>query len=109
MNIQFQMAGMALVFMIAATPIALAQQGSGNSDMANMPGMSKSAPKPQTHDMPGMDMQTMMTQCADMRRRMKPGAKMTPDMQKMMSQCDEMDKSMSAPAQPYTPPADRRR
>ena len=109
MNMQFQLAGIALVLMIAGAPIGRAQQGSESSDMANMPGMSKSAPKPQAHDMPSMDMQTMMTQCADMRKQMKPGAKVTPDMRKMMSQCGEMDKSMTAPAQPYTPPADRRR
>jgi len=109
MNIQFQMAGVALALMTAGAPIAHAQQGAGSSDMANMPGMSKSAPKPQTHDMSGTDMQTVMKQCADMRKQMKPGATMTPDMRKMMTLCDEMDKSMTGPEQPYVPPAERRR
>lgn len=47
------------------------------------------------HAMPGMDMQAMMSQCAQMRRQMQPGAKMTADMQRMMAQCDQMDAQMS--------------
>jgi hypothetical protein len=107
MNTQIRPMGLALALMMAAIPLAEAQQN--NSNMSNMPGMSKTSPKAKTHDMPGMDMQSMMKQCADMRKHMKPGATMTGDMQKMMSQCDEMDKSMTAPEQPYTPPAERRR
>jgi hypothetical protein len=109
MNTQIQLAGVAFALMIAAAPLAGAQQSSGKSGMSGMPGMATTAPKPQTHDMPGMDMQSMMKQCTEMRKQMKPGAAMTPDMQKMMSQCDVMDKSMTVPEQPYTPPAERRR
>jgi hypothetical protein len=107
MNTQIQLAGMAFALMIAAIPLARAQQS--QSDMSNMPGMTKTPPKTQTPDMSGMDMSSMMKQCTDMRKQMKPGGAMTADMQKMMSQCDEMDKGMTAPEQPYTPPADRRR
>ncbi len=63
MNTQIQLAGMALALMIAALPLARAQQS--QSDMSSMPGMAKTPPKSQTHDMPGMDMQSMMKQCAD--------------------------------------------
>jgi hypothetical protein len=109
MNVKIQIVGMTLGLMVAAAPLASAQQSRSNSDMSNMPGMSATTPKSQNHDMPGMDMQAMMKQCGDMRKQMKPGAAPTPDMQKMMSQCGAMDKSMTAPEQPYTPPADRRR
>ncbi len=109
MNTQIQLAVMTFGLLIAASPFASAQQSTSKSDMSNMPGMAATPPKSQTHDKPGMDMQSMMKQCGDMRKQMKPGAAMTPDMQKMMSQCDAMDKSMTAPEQPYTPPAERRR
>jgi hypothetical protein len=94
------------VGLIVAAPFASAQQ---SPDKSAMPGMSATTPKSATQHMSGMDMPTMMKQCADMRKNMKPGAAMTRDMQKMMSECDEMDKSMTAPEQPYVPPADRRR
>lgn len=100
MNGQFKRTALALVLTIASAPLAGAQQG---------PATSKPAPAQKAHDMQGMDMETMMKQCADMRKQMKPGAAMTPDMRKLMSQCDEMDKTMIAPEQPYTPPAERRR
>lgn len=67
---------------------------------------STGAPTQSGHDMPGMDMQTMMKQCAQMRQQMQPGARMTPDMQTMMRQCDEMDRQMGGtagnPAAPRT-------
>jgi hypothetical protein len=93
-----------LALLLAATPLAGAQQPSGKSDMSDMPGM-KSGPKaPQ-----GQDMATMMKQCAAMRQKMKPGAAMSAGMQKTMAQCDDMDRSMIAPEQPYVPPAQRKR
>lgn len=48
------------------------------------------------HVMPGMDMQAMMTQCAQMRQQMRPNSKLTPYMQRMMTQCDEMDAQMNS-------------
>ncbi len=39
-------------------------------------------------------MQQAMNQCAQMRKQMKPGMRMTPDMQTMMTQCDQMDRQM---------------
>ncbi len=58
------------------------------------PGQSK--PQPQ-QTMSGSDMQTMMNQCAQMRRRMKPGSSMSADMQRMMARCDQMDAQMNNP------------
>jgi hypothetical protein len=109
MNTRIQRVAMTFGLLIVTAPLAGAQQTPSKSDMSNMPGMSATSPKSQTHDMAGMDMQSMMKQCGEMRRQMKPGAAMSADMRKMMSQCDEMDKSMIAPEQPYTPPAERRR
>jgi hypothetical protein len=99
MKVQIQRLAMILT-LIAAAPFASAQQSLDKSATPGAAGM---------HDMSGLDMPTRMKQCADMRKNMKPGAAMTPDMQKMMSECAEMDKSMTAPEQPYAPPADRRR
>jgi hypothetical protein len=93
-----------LALLIAATPLAVAQQPSGKSDMSDMPGMKPGSTAPH-----GQDMATMMKQCAAMRQQMKPGAAMSADMQKTMAQCDEMDRSMTAPEQPYVPPAQRKR
>ncbi len=82
---------------------AWAQQG-GQSDMSSMPNMA-----------PAADMDAMMTRCAQMRRDMKPDAPMSADMRKTMADCDAMDKAMmgdkgmTAPAQPYAPPAERSR
>jgi len=49
----------------------------------------------QGHSMQGMDVQTMMNQCADMRRQMAQGTHPnTPDMNQMMARCDQRDRSM---------------
>jgi hypothetical protein len=48
------------------------------------------------HAMPGMDMQAMTGQCAQMRRQMQAGSRMSPDMQAMMRQCDQMDAQMNS-------------
>ena len=61
------------------------------------------------HDTGGMDMQAMMTQCAQMRRQMRPGTRMTPEMQRMMTQCDAMDRQMGTSTSSGAPPATRNR
>jgi hypothetical protein len=50
----------------------------------------------QGHSMAGMDHQAMMAQCADMRRQVQQGGRLTPDMQQMMAHCDQMDRSMGS-------------
>lgn len=74
-------------------PTACAQQPqpapvSGMSGMSSMPGMKM-------HDMAGMDMQTMMNHCAQMRQEVSQGKPLASDMQSMMAQCDQMDRSMT--------------
>ena len=49
-------------------------------------------------NMRGMDMNAMMSHCADMRRQMRPGAAVSADMRQMMAQRDEMDRSMGMTA-----------
>lgn len=92
---------------IALVPAACAQPSSqsGMQGMSGMQGQSTAAT--QGHNMPGMDMQTMMNQCADMRRQMAQGTHQnTPDMNQMMTQCDAMDHSMgSMPSMGSTAPA----
>lgn len=91
-------------------PAACAQPSS-QSGMQGMPGMSgQSMTGTQGHSMQGMDMQTMMNQCADMRRQMVQGTHQnTPDMNQMMAQCDAMDRSMgSMPGKGSTAPATTR-
>jgi hypothetical protein len=46
----------------------------------------------------GMDMNTMMARCAQMRQQMRPGMAMSADMRQMMGQCDQMDRSTAMPA-----------
>ena len=74
---------MTLAWAFAVTPPAVAQQDKG-SQMSGMQG----------HNMGSMDMQGMMNQCAQMRQRMKTGARMNADAKKMMQQCDQMDQQM---------------
>lgn len=86
-------------------PAACAQQPqlapiSGMSGMSSMPSMNMGGMK--THDMAGMDMQTMMNHCTQMRQEVSQGKQLAPDMQSMMAECDQMDRgmdtSMPAPA-----------
>lgn len=56
-----------------------------------MAGMDHSA-------MQGMDMNTMMAHCADLRQQARPGVAMSADMRQMVAQCDEMDRSMGMTA-----------
>lgn len=73
----------ATVITLALGSAAFAQQGSPQMNM-------------QGHGMGGMDMQTMMNQCTQMRAQMRPGAPMTANMQTMMQQCDQMDRQMGS-------------
>jgi hypothetical protein len=50
----------------------------------------------QGHSMAGMDHQSMMAHCAQMRQTVRQGGRLSPDMQQMMAHCDEMDRSMGA-------------
>lgn len=60
--------------------------------------------RPQSgHAMPGMDMRAMADQCAQMRRQMQPGHRMSPDMQAMMRQCDDMDAQMNGAGEGQAP------
>ncbi len=102
------------VFALGLAPVSLAwAQQAGQSDMSSMPNMAPNAEM--GGKAPAMDMDAMMTACAQMRRDMKPDAPMTADMRKKMADCDAMDKEMmgdkgtTAPAQPYAPPAERSR
>ena len=97
----------AFVVMLAALPVACAPQTAGTASpapasslsgpantapaAAPMPGMDQSA-------MQGMDMNTMMAHCAQMRQGMKPGMAMSSGTQQMMARCDQMDRSMGMPA-----------
>ena len=73
-----------VALMLALAPAALAQQ-------ANTQGMNM-----QGHGMGGVDMQTMMNRCAQMRQQTRPGARVTSDTRRMMAQCDQMDRQMGA-------------
>jgi len=68
-----------------------ASAGQGAAPMPGMAGMDHS-------NMQGMDMNTMMTHCAQMRQGMRPGMAMSADMRQMTAQCDQMDASMGMPA-----------
>ncbi len=66
-----------------------------------MPGMSmQGVDHANMSSMQGMDMNTMMAHCAQMRQQMRPGMAMSPDMQQMMTQCDQMDRSMGMTSPP---------
>ncbi len=50
----------------------------------------------QGHSMAGMDHQSMMNHCAQMRQTVRQGGRLSPDMQQMMAHCDQMDRSMGS-------------
>lgn len=96
------LARVASLVAIGSLPLACAQP----SNQSGMQGRSTQS----------ADMQTMMNQCADMRRQMAQGTHPnTPEMAQMMRQCDEMDRSMGSmpamgsPASTAAPPATRSR
>lgn len=74
--------------------------GMDHSGMMDMKGMDHSGMNMQDMKMGGMDMNTMMSHCAQMRQQ--PGANQTPQGRQMLDQCDKMDRSMG-----MTPPARR--
>lgn len=78
-----------LLAAVAFLPVACASQQSASPDTRAATSPSNTAAGGMSS---GMDMQTMMAQCADMRRQMQPGAAMAPNMQQMMTQCDQMDR-----------------
>ena len=102
-----KLAAPAFIGLLATLPVACAPQTAGVASpapasslngpanaapaAAPMPGMDHSA-------MQGMDMNTMMAHCAQMRQGMRPGMATSPDMRQMMAQCDQMDRSMGTPA-----------
>jgi hypothetical protein len=105
-----RLSGLALTAALGLVPAACAQQDSppamaGMSGMQGQQGTSgvnirsaadgRAMGNMQGHDMSGMDMQTIMNRCADMRRQMAQGTMSSaPDMQRMMAQCDQMDRQM---------------
>jgi hypothetical protein len=48
------------------------------------------------HDMAGMDHQSFMAHCAQMRQQVRQGGRPSPDVQRMMARCDQMDRSMGS-------------
>ena len=72
----------------ASTLSGPANAGTAAAPMRGMSGMDHSS-------MQGMDMNTMMAHCAQMRQQMRPGMAMSADMRQMMGECDQMDRSMS--------------
>jgi hypothetical protein len=46
--------------------------------------------------MAGMDHQSMMNHCAQMRQTVRQGGRLSPDMQQMMAHCDQLDRSMGS-------------
>ena len=50
----------------------------------------------QGHNMAGMDHQSMMAHCAQMRQTVRQGGRLSPDMQRMMGDCDRMDRAMGS-------------
>lgn len=74
-----------------------------------VPAMAQTGGSQTGHGMPGMDMQTMMNQCMQMRQQMKPGMRMSPDMQAMMKQCGDMDKQMGTGSSTSDAPRTRTR
>ena len=100
----------AFIVTLAALPAACAPQTAGMASPA--PASSLSGPAnaaPAAAPMPGMagtdhsamqgmDMNTTMAHCAQMRQGMKPGMAMSADMRQMMAQCDQMDRNMEMPA-----------
>ena len=73
---------------MASPPTAASLSGPANTTQAAAPmqgmtGMDHA-------NMQGMDMNTMMAHCSQMR----PGMAMSADMRQMMARCDQMDRSM---------------
>jgi len=106
----YKLAVPAFVGMLAILPVACAPQPASMAAPAPASSLSgpanaapAAAPMPDMagmdhSNMQGMDMNTMMAHCAQMRQGMRPGMAMSADMRQMMGQCDQMDRSMGMPA-----------
>ena len=78
-------------------PAAMSGQGTaGAQGMQGHAGHTMSGGGMQGHSMAGMDHQSMMAHCAQMRQTVRQGGRLSPDMQQMMGHCDQMDRSMGA-------------
>ena len=77
-----------------STPAATSRQGTPAAQampaqgMAGMQGHGAAG-----HSMAGMDHQSFMAHCAQMRQQVRQGGRLSPDMQQMVAQCDQMDRS----------------
>jgi hypothetical protein len=83
----------------SATPAPASQMSLGAPPSAAPPGAASqgpSAPGVQRHGGSGMDMQSMMAHCAQMRQQQAQGTRLSPEMQGMMAHCDEMDRAHGA-------------
>jgi hypothetical protein len=74
------------------TSSGAASRGTPSSQAAPGQGMSSM----QGHSMAGMDHQSFMAHCAQMRQATQQGARLSADMQQMMTQCDQMERSMGS-------------
>ena len=100
----------AFVGMLAILPVACAPQPASMASPAPASSLSgpanaapAAAPMPDMagmdhSTMQGMDMNTMMAHCAQMRQGMRPGMASSANMRQMAAQCDQMDRSMGTPA-----------
>ena len=90
-------------------PAAVSGQGTGGAQgmqgqtasggMQGHAGHTMAGGGTQGHSMAGMDHQSMMAHCAQMRQTVRQGGRLSPDMQQMMGHCDQMDRSMGASRQ----------
>jgi len=106
----YKLAMPAVVGMLVVLPVACAPQPAGMAAPAPASSLSgpanatpAAAPMPSMagmdhSNMQGMDMNTVMARCAQMRQGMRPGMAMSADMRQMTAQCDQMDRSMGMPA-----------
>jgi uncharacterized protein involved in copper resistance len=82
-------------------PTVSPMPGMAGMDHTNMPGMRmQGMDHSNMPSMQGMDMNTMMTHCAQMRQQ--PASGQTAQGRQMLDQCDQMDRSMG-----MTPPPRR--
>jgi hypothetical protein len=95
--------GAGLAVLLAVGMAACAPQQQGTSAAAPQQGAAGAQAMPaqgtsgmQGHGMAGMDHQSFMAHCAQMRQQVRQGGRLSPDMQQMMAQCDQMDRSMGA-------------
>lgn len=105
-----KLAAIGLLAGVAILPAACASRQGAPQDAGTMTSpslsnpISPSLPPPGTPaasgSSSGMDMQAMMTHCADMRRQARPGTAVAPDIRQMMAQCDQMDRMHGGAVRP---------